>query len=172
MEHEHCDACDFDGGRFDDAGLLAALHALGARWRSLLMTAGTELRSRPAPDVWSAIEYAAHSRDVLALHVYGVEQAIAVDEPVFPPISDDLVETAAATYGDSDPDEVADELGTQASRLAQVADDAGTASWPRGLTIGDSRSDIRRMLEHALHDSTHHLGDVERGLARLRNQQH
>jgi hypothetical protein len=38
------------------------------------------------------------------------------------------------------------------------------------LTIGDSRSDVRRLLEHALHDSLHHLADVERGLAALRAQ--
>jgi hypothetical protein len=38
----------------------------------------------------------------------------------------------------------------------------------RGLTIGDSRSDVRRLLEHALHDSLHHLEDVERGLSLLR----
>ena len=41
-------------------------------------------------------------------------------------------------------------------------------AWSRGLTIGTDRSDVRRLLEHALHDSSHHLVDVERGLARLR----
>jgi hypothetical protein len=48
------------------------------------------------------------------------------------------------------------------------ADDAGVEAWSRGLTLGDQRLDVRRMLEHALHDSTHHLADVERGFARLR----
>ena len=75
---------------------------------------------------------------------------------------------AAATYGDADPDEVSTELTTQAFLLAKVADDAGRDAWSRGLTIGDARSDVRRLLEHALHDSLHHLGDVERGLSRLR----
>jgi len=55
-----------------------------------------------------------------------------------------------------------------ASRLARLAADAGGASWSRGLTIGDARNDVRRMLEHALHDSVHHLDDVERGLSQLR----
>ena len=39
--------------------------------------------------------------------------------------------------------------------LAALADDAGPHVWSRGLTIGDSRSDVRRLLEHALHDSLH-----------------
>ena len=168
MEHERCDACGFDGARYDDASLLQALRGLGPRWRSLLSETGPELRARPEPEVWSALEYAAHSRDITALHVFGVEQALTLDEPSFPPIEDDLVDSAAASYGSADPDAVLDALEDQAMRLAQLADDAGPDRWSRGLTIGADRSDVRRLLEHALHDSLHHVDDVERGLARLR----
>jgi hypothetical protein len=117
--------------------------------------------------VWSALEYAAHSRDITALHVFGVEQALTQDEPVYSSISDDLVDSAASTYLEADPNDVGSELAGQASLLADVAEAAGTAKWSRGLTIGDSRSDVRRLLEHALHDSLHHLNDVEVGLTRL-----
>jgi len=168
VEHEHCDACGFDGAGYDDESLLESLRALGPRWQVLLEDAGSKLRIRPEPEVWSAIEYAAHSRDITALHVYGVEQALTRGEPIFPQIADDLVDSAAATYGDADPDDVVAALATQTSLLANVAHDAGSAAWSRGLTIGDNRSDVRRLLEHALHDSLHHLGDVERGLSRLR----
>ena len=168
MEHECCNACGFDGARYTDTSLLNALRALGSRWRSLLSGRGRELRQRPGPEVWSALEYAAHSRDITALHVFGVEQALTVDEPTFPPIGDDLVDSAAANYNIEDPAEVLDALTEQADRLARLADDAGPDRWSRGLTIGEDRSDIHRLLEHALHDSLHHLGDVERGLIRLR----
>jgi hypothetical protein len=123
---------------------------------------------RPEPAVWSCLEYAAHTRDIIALHVYGVEQALTGEEPVFPAIDDDLVDQAAEAYGDEDSEKVGAELQSQALRLAEVADDAGSDAWVRGLTIGDSRSDVRRLLEHALHDSLHHLEDVERGLSLLR----
>ena len=169
MEHEQCEACGFEGGRYDDDSLLAALRCLGERWRALITESGSALRQRPAPDVWSAIEYAAHSRDITALHAFGVEHALTVDEPSYPAIAaDDLIDSAAATYANSDPDEVIDALDAQASRLAQLAGDAGTAAWSRGLTIGGARSNVRRLLEHALHDSLHHLDDVERGLTLLR----
>ena len=168
MEHEHCDACGFDGARYDDGSLLHALRILGPRWRSLPFQTGPELRERPEPEVWSALEYAAHSRDITALHVFGVEQALTLDEPSFPGIDDDLVDSAAASYGSADPDAVVDALEEQAMRLAELADDAGPDRWSRGLTIGANRSDVRRLLEHALHDSLHHVDDVERGLARLR----
>jgi hypothetical protein len=163
--HEHCDACGFDGATYSDSELLESLRRLGDRWRQQLEAVGVHLRRRPAPTTWSAIEYAAHSRDITALHVYGVEQALMQDEPRYPPISDDLVDRAASAYGDADPDEVSDELSRAACRLAQLADDAGIGAWTRGLTVGDHRSDIRQLLEHALHDSEHHLDDVDRGLA-------
>ena len=168
MEHEACEACGFDGSGYDNASLLHALRALGPRWRSSVSAAGSELRDRPEPEVWSALEYAAHSRDITALHVFGVEQALTLDEPSFPPIGEDLAESAAASYASAEPVAVVDDLEVQAMRLAQLADDAGPEEWSRGLTIGGNRSDVRRLLEHALHDSLHHLADVERGLARLR----
>ena len=76
--------------------------------------------------------------------------------------------SAASTYEDADPDAVAAELEQQASSLAELAGDAGPGNWSRGLTIGDNRSDVRRLLEHTLHDSQHHLADVDHGLDTLR----
>ena len=163
-------ACGFDGGQYDEASLLAELRGLGASWRALIDEAGNELRVRPAPGVWSAIEYAAHSRDVTALHAFGVEQALTGDEPSFPAIEgDELIQSAAATYESEDPDAVVTALESAADRMAQLAELAGSAAWSRGLTVGDSRMDVRRLLEHALHDSRHHLDDVERGLTKLRS---
>jgi hypothetical protein len=149
---------------YDASALLAAIRALGPQWRELLDSAGPMLRQRPAPEVWSAIEYAAHTRDVTALHAFGVEQALTTDEPVFPEVEPGLADQAAANYNAEDPTAVVDAIDHHAHRLAQLADDAGEPTWTRGLTLGDNRSDVRRMLEHALHDSLHHVDDVERGL--------
>ena len=169
MDHEQCEACGFDGAQYDDASLIAAVQDLGPRWRALLAGAGGELRTRPAPEVWSAIEYAAHSRDITALHGFGVEQALTGDEPVYPAIeADDLIASAAMTYEGADPQAVVDELDTQARKLASLAAGADPSQWEYGLTIGGSRSTARRMIEHALHDSLHHVGDVERGFAKIR----
>ena len=33
--------------------------------------------------------------------------------------------------------------------------------------IGDTRQDVRALIEHALHDARHHLDDVRRGLEAL-----
>ncbi len=169
-EHEQCATCGFDGSSYSDLSLLAAIGELGSRWRTPLDDAGPELRIRPRAQTWSAVEYAAHSRDITAIHVFGVQQALTGREPSYPPIDGDaLIETAAASYIGEDANAVVDQLDVEARRLREMAAEAGTAKWDRGLTIGDHRSTVRRLLEHALHDSVHHLDDVQRGLRQLRS---
>jgi hypothetical protein len=169
VDHEQCDACDFDGATYGPISLLDAIRELGPQWRHILLDAGDELRLRPAPQTWSALEYAAHSRDVTALHVFGVEQALTIDEPRFPEIDGAaLVERASERYASEDPNVVGNELEDQTQKLADLAAASGPASWSRGITVGDSHSDVRFLLEHALHDSHHHLVDVKNGLVVLR----
>ncbi len=169
MDHEQCAACGFDGSEYEPAALLDAIRALGPRWKRLLVGAEDDLRRRPAPETWSALEYAAHSRDITALHAFGVEQALTIDEPMFPEIAGaELVESASASYASQDPDVVVVELENEGRKLADLAGTSGPSSWSRGITVGGSRSDVRLLLEHALHDSHHHLIDVENGLAILR----
>jgi hypothetical protein len=162
--HETCGQCHFDGGGFDDAALLDAIRELGPRWRRLLQTSGDRLRVRPAPQVWSPIEYAAHTRDITALHVFGVEQALTGTELVLPAVEPGLADAAAEHYAYEDPEEVAAAITREANHLASTAEVAGFDVWDRGITLGTDRSDVRQLLEHALHDSVHHLDDVARGL--------
>jgi hypothetical protein len=170
-EHEMCGTCGFDGSSYSASSLLADIGNLGPRWRTLLIEAGHELRIQPRPGTWSAIEYAAHSRDITAIHVFGVEQALTGKEPTYPAIdADALIETAAVGYRDSDPKVVVDQLEVEARHLHDLASEAGAGSWDLGITIGDARSTVRRLLEHALHDSLHHLDDVQRGLNQLRSR--
>ncbi len=170
MEHEQCVACGFDGSKYEPQQLLDAIRDLGQQWIRTLLDAGSELRLRPDPETWSALEYAAHSRDVTALHVFGVEQALTFDEPRFPEIAgDELVQKAAANYAATDPEVVGTDLEKETKRLADLAQESGSISWSRGITIGESHSDVRFLLEHALHDARHHLLDVENGIASLRS---
>ena len=173
MDHEHCAACGFDGSEYEPEQPLEAIRDLGPRWKRLLLVTGDNLRKRPAPATWSALEYAAHSRDITALHIFGVEQALTIDEPMYPEIAgDELVETAATNYASKDPGAVGMELEEQAFKLADLAQASGPSSWSRGITFGSSRSDVRRLLEHGLHDSHHHLVDVNKGLALLTGLHH
>lgn len=48
-------------------------------------------------------------------------------------------------------------------RIGELAAGAIPDAWTRGLTIGTERTEVCRLIEHGLHDSVHHLDDVERG---------
>ena len=79
------------------------------------------------------------------------------------------IETSATTYRDEDPDVVVVNWTAKPCRLGGSAADVAAANWSRGITIGDERSTVRRLLEHAVHDSLHHVDDVKRGLNALRS---
>ena len=166
--HERCSQCGFDGSRYNDPELLGAIRTLIPRWQELLDSAGPELHDRPQPEVWSALEYAAHSRDITALHVLGVMAALQEDEPVVGGIGDDVIQSAADAYGDEHLLDVQRGLAAELTGLADRAGAAAPRAWSRGLVISGTRMDVRALLEHALHDSTHHVADVERGLVQLR----
>ena len=169
LEHERCDVCDFDGAQFSDEQLLDALDGLGPRWVTLLESCGEFLRVRPSSEVWSALEYAAHSRDITALHVFGVNDALSGRETEFADIAaDDMIAEAAARYNAEELSDVVQALAREARLLASSARDGGIENWQRAITIGAQRSSARRLLEHGLHDSTHHLIDVENGLHQIR----
>ena len=162
--HETCEQCHFDGGTFDDHALLAAIRELGPRWRAALDASGDRLRVRPAPGVWSPLEYAAHTRDITALHIFGVEQALTGTEPVLPAVDPGLADAVADDYADEDPEAVTIAIEREANKLADLAEAAGPDAWQHGITLGADRSDVRQLLKHALHDSVHHLDDVAREL--------
>ncbi|HVT76493.1 MAG TPA: hypothetical protein VHD87_05645, partial [Acidimicrobiales bacterium] len=105
---------------------------------------------------------------ITALHGFGVEFALSTENATVPPIDGDaMIAEAAATYGDAEVTDVAAALARETTNLAALAAD-NIDSWDRTLTVGDSTNTVRWILEHALHDSTHHLDDVARGLAELR----
>lgn len=168
--HERCGQCGFDGRRYGDRALLDAIRLLVPEWQELLASTGQNLRTRPDAGVWSALEYAAHSRDITALHVLGVMAALDEDEPKIDDLDANLLDDTAAGTNDADLLQVFLSLADQVTDLADRADAVHPSLWTRGLTIGQSRMDVRDLLEHGLHDSTHHLSDVARGLATLRNR--
>ena len=48
------------------------------------------LRRRPAPEIWSPIEYLCHVRDVFVSHLIRLYRARTEDDPVLEPMFNDL----------------------------------------------------------------------------------
>ncbi len=165
MEPERCEECGFDGTRLTTADSIAALRSMGRRWRELFRDVPDDrLRRRPSLEVWSPLEYAAHTRDVLALVGWGMNQVLEGGRPSFEAIEPDPPGTDHG-YNELDPQKVLGELESNADRIARRAERALPEHWKRTATTGGVETDAGWLLRHAVHDASHHLRDVERDLA-------
>ena len=167
-----CPECGLDYESMPVAEAIAAIRALPRRYRAPLtrLLRGEDesvLRARPEPDTWSALEYAAHVRDVLGWYEGWVRQILVEERPVLEGIGRD--EAAVENhYNDQDPVAVTDELAARAEALAATLETVPDDGWERiGLRRGEERS-IATHARRAVHEGSHHLLDIGRGLRTVR----
>jgi hypothetical protein len=170
-----CEECGFDQEALDPADAPAAIRSFAKRYRAPLsrFLPGEDgdalVRQRPAPEVWSALEYAAHVRDVFDNYDRWVGQILADDSPVLegPPPDELAVERR---YNDDDPAAVAEALAANAERLAATFEGVPAGAWDRvGVRRGEERS-VAVHARRAVHEGSHHLLDIGRGLRAVRDQ--
>ena len=77
-----CPDCGFDATRVRAADLTGLIEENSAGWRAALTMPG--VRIRPEADVWSALEYACHVRDVHRLFDERVHLMLDQDDPLLP----------------------------------------------------------------------------------------
>jgi len=159
---ETCATCRFDGALYSLQDTLGTLRALPPMWQTTTEDVPDDvLATRPAPAVWSAAEYLAHSADVVAnmgqlLHATLTTDDLEIPDP--PPVADPLLEP------------VADALQRFEANTRRLHDKAVTLTgarderWQRTARAGDQSVDAAWVVRHAVHDATHHLSDVGRGL--------
>lgn len=164
MDPERCEECGFDATLLTVADSVAALRSMGRRWKELFRDVPPQrLRVRPDPQTWSPLEYAAHTRDVLALIGWGMDKVLEGGRPSFDAIEPDESGTDHG-YNSLDPDKVLDELAANGERVGARAERALPAHWGRTASMGGVETDAGWLLRHAVHDASHHLRDVERQL--------
>jgi hypothetical protein len=169
---ETCEGCRFDGAQYDLSDALGTLRAVPPMWEQL--TAGLAddaLHARPAPEVWSAAEYLAHS--VAGTKLLGVllhrsrtaSSSSAPSKVVAPtPVVDQAPDTSAGVAG------LLASLSEELGRLLDVAKaigDAKAPGWDRPLTFAGLECDALWVLRHTVHETTHHLSDAGRVLHQL-----
>lgn len=153
-----CPECGFVAAEIDPARLPDLVLAGTAAWTAVL--AGSSTSQRPAPRVWSPLEYACHVRDLLAVFTERVELIRTQDDPRFPNWDGDAV-AIAERYGEQDPARVTAELQTTAADNAAAWAGVGDDEWQRSGTRGDGVPfTLDSLGRYQLHELRHHLFDV------------
>jgi len=164
LEHR-CPECGFDARQGSVTELPRTLRACVTAWQEVLDR--PDVRRRPAPAVWSPLEYACHARDVFRLFAGRITLMLERDDPQFDNWDQD--ETAVAErYGEQDPAVVLDELTEAGGLLARVVSEVpehGPNAWLRpGVRSNGSVFTVESLCRYMLHDVVHHLHDVGRPL--------
>ena len=158
MLSQRCPECGMTASQVVPTELGALVRADLPRWQAVL--ARPEVRERPAPSVWSPLEYACHVRDVYLLFAERVELMLDQDDPLFANWDQD--ETAIELdYAGQDPAVVSEELVAAGEVIARVFDNVAPDSWNRtGRRSDGSRFTVSTLGQYFLHDIVHHLHDV------------
>lgn len=127
---------------------------------------GSVLPRRPQPEVWSALEYACHLRDVLAMQRERVVLAQTVDEPEYVPMDREAL-VITARYNEQDPVTVAEQLCSAAWSLAEAFEALDQSGWRRTGVYQWPTREARTMEwvgRHTVHELLHHIRDIDAGL--------
>ncbi|MET8545216.1 DinB family protein [Kitasatospora sp. NPDC004799] len=155
-----CPDCGLDTpgvAREDVAGMVRA-NAEG--WLTVLAGDADGVRRRPAPGVWSELEYACHVRDVFRLFHVRLNLMLDQDGPLFPNWDQDAT-AVAERYGEQDPRVVAGELAEAAETLAAAFEGVAGEQWARtGNRSDGARFTVDSFSRYLIHDPVHHLFDV------------
>jgi MOSC domain-containing protein YiiM len=114
--------------------------------------------------VWSALEYGQHTALVTTLLCGAIEQLLRQDGAAFPSAPAAPSPGAARTLA---PATVVTDIDEAGHALAALARAAARDDWAHRGSAGGRAIEAGALLRHAVHDASHHLMDISRGLAAL-----
>ena len=157
---EPCDECGFDASAIPEAGLADAVRALGDAWRAGFVLAAPSVTEHPDDTTWSALEYACHTRDVLAVFASRVTLTLVEDDPELGWWDHEAAAVDEA-YNQQDPGAVLADLELNAEHLASVLAGVPADAWGRAATRRvTERFTVADMARFCLHEGHHHLRDA------------
>jgi hypothetical protein len=155
---EVCGECGFDTRSVGRADISEIVRINAAAWPAVL--ARHDAAHRPAPGVWSAVEYACHVRDVFRLFHERLALMLREDSPEFENWDQDAT-AVAQRYASQDPAVVTIELSDAARSVAAAFDAVADDAWGRtGLRSDGSQFTVETLGRYFVHDPEHHLYDV------------
>jgi DinB superfamily len=160
MPVERCSECGFDGSRWSDAEATQQVAELPDLWAQAISGIGPgDLLRRPIGGMWSIAEYTDHVRETtfgmrFVLDMVLTDPGVDLGEPPQPRFDHEPRQLAAH--------EALAAFRQEVKRLVAGLTALDDDRWASAVIIGGDEVDVHWMVRHALHDITHHLGDVER----------
>jgi hypothetical protein len=161
---EACAECGFSYPALGRAEIPPELRARARRYVEILGSVdGGRLRAHPRADVWSALEYACHVRDVLAVQRQRVVLTASEDHPAFAPMRRDE-RVAEECYNEQAPTAVAAQITAAADALGRTLEALDQSGWQRTGVYRWPTTEVRTVEwigRHTVHEEVHHLLDIE-----------
>lgn len=154
-----CEDCGLAAGEVDPMTIGQRAWVAAEVWVQILRE-HPAVEARPAPGVWSPLEYACHVRDVYRVFDDRLYRMLTEDDPGFANWDQD--ETAVLQrYAEADPEVVGTELEAAAATLLARVQTLQAADLDRpGTRSNGSVFTVATLLQYFLHDVVHHLWDV------------
>lgn len=151
-----CDECGYVP--HDPVTTGARLEAVAERWcRALERSA---VAQRPAPRVWSPLEYAGHSRDLIEVLGERIAAMLEFENPTY----DDFDGEEAVLdheYWKADAVALSHGIDEATGRTLATLERLGSQDWARTGRRGDGYVfTIATLCQYIVHDVEHHLWDV------------
>ncbi|GAA1688823.1 DinB family protein [Fodinicola feengrottensis] len=154
-----CPDCGFDTRDLPPTAVGQLLRDNATAWHTVL-TASEKVRERPSPQVWSALEYGCHVRDVFGIFAGRLDLILTKDDPTFPDWDQDAT-AVEDRYEEQEPATVAADLVSNAEKLAAGFDAVTGPQWQRTCHRSDgSDFTTETFARYLAHDPVHHLYDV------------
>lgn len=153
-----CPECGFDATALDreDVGT-RLLQAVGALRAVLDLP---DVAQRPAPDIWSPLEYICHVRDVCVVFDERLRLMLTTEDPVFPNWDQDAT-AVEKDYPSEEPALVAHQLWEYALVLAARFNGVTGNEWDRiGARTDGAHFTVASLGQYLVHDPVHHVFDV------------
>jgi S-DNA-T family DNA segregation ATPase FtsK/SpoIIIE len=155
-----------------EADLPGRLASFGPRYRVVVgATPDHVMRATSDPQVWSALAYCCHVRDVLLGQRERFYLALVEDQPKFWPMYREL-RPGLAGYDAEDPVRVLDQLEIAAQLIADSFAAVEPSMLQRTGIYGYPQPTPRTLVwlgQHTVHEGEHHLGDVADALRAVKD---
>ena len=157
---EKCDECRFNAAEWSDAATLSLLEDLPGRFVNAVGgLSSDELLRRPVNGQWSIAEYTDHVREVLFGMRFLLEIAITRE-------GTDLGESPSSPFLPEprriDIDAALAGIESEVTSLLESLSGLSPKESASIVTLDGANVDPYWIARHAVHDSTHHLLDIER----------